>query len=508
MGKVGAFLISGLAGVLLALLVAAALDDAPTHDPVVVSEKPAAVAADPPEADDPDAPQSSRLPKRRRPTPNERFVKRMTARYGDLFLLDAAPCNVRVVSADGRPVRGADVSTCNSIFDGFRHAGVTGADGRLRIDLVRFDGYVCASLGDLVSPETRFVRPEVVAQPGEIVLRLQPGIRIRGQAARPDGSPAAGLKVAILGAWPRFRLAETVTAADGSFEFPIRANDSEAKSVWFEAIGDERVEAAIDAKDPAAPLRLVVPWKVEVLGRCVTADGRPIANPDSPSEILRLRLPAVASPGRAEILKYVGSDKWMTEVSWQGPGKVIDLGDVVFRPQGPTRGVVVDPAGVPVPDAGVNMLPSMGLQPVFTDSAGRFTIDGLPRTAILIRATLAPPPAEDGTAAAPARAWTIVDAAALAAAAPGVPLRISVSPNPVARLRAVTATGEKLDAIKAVLRGKPELSPGPRIDDGIACFALVGPGPWEVEVTAIRGLTGGVVIAAGESLERDVVVRE
>ncbi len=507
MGKVGAFLISGLVGVLLALLVAVALDDAPA-DAVAVSEKPDAVAADPPSADDPDASQPSRLPKRRRASPNERFLKRMDARYGDVFLLDAAPCNVRVVSADGKPVRGADVSVCNHPLDRFHHAGVTGDDGRLRIEIVPFDGYVCAHFGDLVSTETRFVPPEIAEQPGEIELRLQPGIRIRGQAARPDGSPAAGLKVWIHGDWPRFRLAETVTAADGSFEFPIRATESEAKTVWFDVIGDERVEAAIDPKDPAAPLRLEVPWKVEVLGRCVTADGKPIANPDSPSEILRMRLPAVASPGRADVLRYVGSEKWEARVAWQGPGPVIDLGDVVFRPQGPMRGVVADPAGAPVPDAGVNMLPSLGLQPVFTDSAGRFSIDALPRSAILVRATLTPPPAEDGTVGPSVRAWTIVDEATLAAAEPGVPLRITVSPNPVARLRAVTSTGEKLDAINAVLRGKPELSPRPRIDDGIACFALVGPGPWEIDVTAIRGLTGRLVISAGESLERDVVVGE
>jgi hypothetical protein len=356
-------------------------------------------------------------------------------------------------------------------------------------------------------------RPDEPGETRDAEVVLTAGVVIRGVAARPDGSPYAGLRVWIGEPWGGAAdvAAMAVSGPGGVFEFARRPRDSGERAVSAGHVAGQDVAGTIDWDRPESMVQLVIPWEVDVIGRCVAADGTRLPNPDAPAAHLSFRLPDVASPGRARVTQFVETEAWEADVAWAGPGPVIDLGDIVFRPPAPLRGVVLEPSGAPAVDVAVCVLGGTRRATVTTDADGRFA---LPRTPgdgeyLLIRAYLAAPPAADGTEGDPVRAWTVVDAPEIAAATSGGGLRIVLTPNPVARLRLVTKSGAPVSAKSAELVRSPELSPRALTDGAVVSFALVGPPPWDVEVHGgRRGRSAVVTIGAGESLEREVVVAD
>jgi hypothetical protein len=324
---------------------------------------------------------------------------------------------------------------------------------------------------------------------------------------RPDGTPCADVLVSVQG-WRREAPASVTTTAGGEFAFaPRPKNPAETTLEVTSDVADERAQARIDWTQPEPFARIVMPWRVDVVGRCIAADGTRLTEPGARATDATFKLSGVQSPGTTTVTQTVGDEEWEATVSWQGPGPVISLGDVVFRPPTQLRGVVTDASGVPVAETAVCVLGPYSKLTVYTDTEGRFEVPRSLREgeSLLVRAFLEPSVAADGTEGSAVRAWTIVERGAIGTSAKA-DVRIVVTPNPVARFRLVGAAGGTIRGGDASRPGLPELSPRAVAEDDVVTFALVGPPPWEVEVKTKSGDATRVVIAAGESLERTVVI--
>ncbi len=413
--------------------------------------------------------------------------------------------SVRLLDPDDNPLAGATVTTYP--VEGSSQVVVSDSRGRLTVTVGDEPLFVVVSRGKLVSGRVRVRRREDPDAVQDITVELAPAVVIRGVVVRPDGTPCPDVHISIGG---RGRNAPEVvaTSSGGEFTFPARQmNPREDALTATSDVTDEEAVARIDWTQPEPFARIVMPWRVDVVGRCITPDGSRLTESDARTAAATFKLSGVESPGTATVSQTVGDEEWEATVSWQGPGPVISLGDVVFRPPTQLRGVVTDASGVPVAETAVCVRGRYSQLTVYTDTEGRFELPRALREgeSLLVRAFLEPAIAADGTEGSAVRAWTIVERSVIGSSAKA-DVRIVVTPNPVARFRLVDAAGSPIRTGGAARPMLPDLSPRAVVDGDLVTFALVGPPPWEVDVTDKSGRSKRVVIAEGESLERTVVI--
>lgn len=174
----------------------------------------------------------------------------------EVLLLPREPFRIRVVDGDGGPILGAEVVPVGGIWLAGKRRGVaypgrllgesSGPDGIAEFDW--FPRRASPVEFQASSPNRSFgttlVRPD---SSGPVLARAGPAAVIRGKVARPDGSPAPGVRVAA-------SRGSTWTAADGTYAIQVPPGESQA--MW--AADDEF----------AAPARMDV-----------------VATPDAPAEI-------------------------------------------------------------------------------------------------------------------------------------------------------------------------------------------------------------------------------
>jgi RNA polymerase sigma-70 factor (ECF subfamily) len=319
---------------------------------------------------------------------------------------------VRAVDdATGAPIAGAEVEgiTWPATID--PSTAVTGADGRAKLQIVQnerppFTVYVTASGAEHVFRSLQFKVEDVPrgTAPIERTIRLPRGLSIRGQVVTPDGKPPRGLRLHVFEPgkpeltvrYPVYKLPPDGDRVDAEGRFTIAvlgAGSYELAPQGTRFVARDRSEARfhVGAEGLAGIVLHLAVAPVSVTGIVVDAAGTPVSGARVSAPLWQL------SP----FMSVITDARGRFETRHRGPTLelVARLGDqasettqVQVRPDQPSHvtltlgpagiaGVVVDPDGLPVPDAQVWLNSCCGERRVVTgtrviaDASGRFAFD-------------------------------------------------------------------------------------------------------------------------------------
>ncbi len=295
----------------------------------------------------------------------------------------------RVVDAlTGEPIGGATVSLRTG--EGEEIAAADSADdGSFSFAAVSGPAILAAS-----APGYAFLTEEIDA--GEVVLALDPSVRLSGVVVDPSGAPIAGAEVWAEDSegddwerWPRPASDTTTSAADGSFVI----EDAPSGRIVVHATHPRfaRGEAEVGGVGPGRSregIRVALVQGGTVAGRILDPEGTtPVADaavtifPEGeagkearsradgsfeftavrPGEV---RITALAGHAEAEtVVKIAASQTRQVELRLEAAGVI--------------TGTVVDERGTPVEDAQVFASGGGTRKSVYTGDEGRFTLSGL-----------------------------------------------------------------------------------------------------------------------------------
>lgn len=279
----------------------------------------------------------------------------------------------RVVSADGKPVEGAQVSLAGSEVS-------TDAAGAFQVSRV-FTGsqQVRVSHPDLgqVTEEVR-----IQGSPARLTVRMPRASLVEGRVAARDGSPLPKARLSVdwrtveLDAEGRFRL----NLSEGEHVIRAEARD------WVTA------EKTVTATGEPIELDLVLSRPGTVAGRITglpPGERGAVELQEGPEERYggiganedgRFRVHTVA-PGTWTLVASDNNGRTVTRRVQVEEGSLLDVGELHFPPLPAVHGRVLDPAGSPIPGADVTVTFEQGERKVYagTDAEGRFTahlVDG------------------------------------------------------------------------------------------------------------------------------------
>ncbi len=430
-----------------------------------------------------------------------------------LVLRPGTTLTARVVDPDGAPIPGVTVDVFQSRDSGPRNAvvisfggqprrgdpdatGVTDGEGAVTVRQVPrgkavaaffAGGYVPRRLPDVEVP------PEG-ADLGEV--ELTPGVTIRGTTTDPEGRPVAGAEVALLES-PQMPFFNPVTRsdADGRFEIPD-----------VDPHGERYLQARAEGYVPRAPLKVTLPPEGDVelrmdverklTGLVVSAeDHQPIR--DARIELMQrntmsmggVQVAGMIAAGSATTLPDgtfeiggLSEGGYSAEISARGfqrtsrsvavpaEGNPPPL-TVELRKGFEIHGTVVDENGTPVD--GVRVMAGAGetWSHATSGPGGAFTVEGLPRGTVEVRAV-----AQDGR-----KGKTTAEAGS------AEPVTVTLSPGVAIRGTVTTTGGEPVPGA-SVLAFSPQDGSQTieATSDAAGSFALEGaqPGSWLVRASA------------------------
>lgn len=234
-----------------------------------------------------------------------------------------------------------------------------------------------------------------VGQASEVTFRCPAGQTLRGRIASAGGGAAAGAQLLV---WPEVGSARDARRAtcgpDGTFELQGLTPGEllVCARLGGESEGPTRVLVPLGA-DPD-PLELRLQANAQPLGRVADAAGRGLAGASLTLSAPGARFEATSDAQGDFSFPPTPSGDYQIVVRKAG---YVSLRDQVrFLPGGPRlwvellegaslRGRVLDPSGAPVPDARVEALVPE-VEPVRSDAAGRFALQGLPPGGVRVRA--------------------------------------------------------------------------------------------------------------------------
>jgi protocatechuate 3,4-dioxygenase beta subunit len=272
----------------------------------------------------------------------------------DLSLQRGATITGRVVSWNGSPVAGAEISAYSREGSWSSSRASSDAAGRYQLTGVAPGPNVMISASHPALGYTKEMPLAVVDGDNQIELHLEPYCEIRGHVVAPDGKPVASLDVHLdnLGN-------KAVTADDGSFLFTGLVPDASKLSVSDERFAPVTMKVTPPARDVEIRLTSGSTLSGRLLGLTSYADARIVARQEQNEAYGKIdaeggyHIPHLG-PGPWEIVASQGSRSVLTR-RVVAPGVPEIHLDITFPPVFPVRGRVTGIDGKPVPEARIEI---------------------------------------------------------------------------------------------------------------------------------------------------------